>query len=296
MTELHHSEKTAEVPAPAKINLSLLVGPRRPDGYHPVCSVMEKVRLFDMLRVSFEDEGFGIRLTGSEIPAADNIVLRAVQALEQELGRRFDLDIELKKEIPVAAGLAGGSTDAAAILRLLTFMFRLELPPERLAEIAAGLGADVPFFLEPGPQLARGAGELLEPLPGLPDYAVVLVKPVVSISTAEVYALYDGLASPTSEDFEERCRESAQALASLSEAADLPSIMHNDLEEPAATLFPGLFELKQELLDSGALAALMSGSGPTVFGIYRDLEAAEAAAALLRQTHRQVWAATPFRE
>lgn len=293
---MHHSEKTAEVPAPAKINLFLLVGPRRPDGYHPVCSAMEKVRLFDMLRASFEDEGFGIRLTGSEIPTAENIVLRAVQALERELGRRFDLDIELKKEIPVAAGLAGGSSDAAAILRLLAFMFRLELPPERLLEIAAGLGADVPFFLEPGPLLARGAGELLEPLPGLPDYAVVLVKPLVSLSTAEVYSLYDELASPASEGFEKRCRESVQAVASLREAADLPSIMHNDLEESAATLFPGLFELKQELLDAGALAALMSGSGPTVFGIYHDLEAAEAAAARLRLKHRQVWAAAPFRE
>lgn len=293
---MHHSEKTAEVLAPAKINLCLLVGPRRPDGYHPVCSVMEKVGLFDMLRASFEDEGFGIRLTGSEIPASENIVLRAVQALGQELGREFDLDIELRKEIPVAAGLAGGSTDAAAILRLLSFMFRLELPPERLAQIAAGLGADVPFFLEPGPRLARGAGELLEPLPGLPEYAVVLVKPVVSLSTAEVYGLYDEMASPTDAAFEERRREHVEALAALSGAADLPAIMHNDLELPAATLFPGLFELKQEVMDTGALAALMSGSGPTVFGVYPELEAAADAAARLRLKHRLVWSAPTFRE
>lgn len=292
----HHSEKTAEVPAPAKINLCLLVGPRRPDGYHPICSAMEKIRLFDTLRASFEEEGFGIRLTGSEIPAAENIVLRAVQALERELGRKLDLDIELKKEIPVAAGLAGGSTDAAAILRLLVFMYGLELPPERLAEIAAALGADVPFFLEPGPRLARGAGELLEPLPGLPDYALVLVKPLVSLSTAEVYSLYDELASPASKDFEERCSETMQALAYLREAADLPAVMHNDLEQPATILFPGLPELKQEVLDTGALAALMSGSGPTVFGIYADLAAAETAASRLRLKHRQVWAVAPFRE
>ncbi|MHB9111704.1 MAG: 4-(cytidine 5'-diphospho)-2-C-methyl-D-erythritol kinase [Thermoleophilia bacterium] len=293
---MHHSEKTAEVPAPAKINLCLLAGPRRPDGYHPVCSVMEKVRLFDLLRVSFEAEGFGMRLTGSEIPAAENIVLRAARALEQEVGRKLDVDIELKKEIPVAAGLAGGSSDAAAILRLLSFMFALELPPERLVEIAAGLGADVPFFLEPGPRLARGMGKLLEPLSGLPEYAVVLVKPVVSLSTAEVYALYDEMASPAGAGFEERCRDTVEALAFLSGAADLPAIMHNDLEQPAATLFPGLFELKQEVLATGALAALMSGSGPTVFGIFPDLEAADAAAARLRLKHRLVWAALPFRE
>lgn len=293
---MHHSEKTAEVPAPAKINLCLLAGPRRPDGYHPICSVMEKIRLFDMLRASFEKEGFGIRLTGSEIPVAENIVLQAVQALEREAGMKLDVDIELKKEIPIAAGLAGGSTDAAAILRLLSFMFRLELPQERLVEIAAGLGADVPFFLESGPCLAQGVGEMLEPLPGLPEYAVVLVKPVISLSTAEVYALYDEIASPTDAGFEARCRETEEALASLGGVEDLPAIMRNDLELPAAALFPGLFELKQEVMDTGALAALMSGSGPTVFGVYPDLVAAADAAVRLRLKHRLVWAASPFRE
>lgn len=292
----HHSEKTAEVPAPAKINLCLLVGSRRPDGYHPVCSVMEKVRLFDTLRASFADEGFGMRLTGSEIPAAENIVLRAARALEQETGRKLDVDMELKKVIPVAAGLAGGSTDAAAILRLLSFMFRLEIPQERLALLAAVLGADVPFFLEAGPQLARGAGELLEPLHGLPDYAVVLVKPVVSLSTAEVYELYDGIAAPSSADFEGRCAGLIEGLDSVTGAGDLPSIMHNDLEQPAAILFPGLGELKQEVMDTGALGALMSGSGPTVFGLYPDLSAADEAAARLRHKHRLVWSAAPFRD
>lgn len=292
----HHSEKTAEVPAPAKINLCLLVGPRRPDGYHPVCSVMEKVRLFDTLRASFADEGFGMRLTGSEIPAAENIVLRAARALEQETGRKLDVDIELKKEIPVAAGLAGGSTDAAAILRLLSFMFRLEIPQERLAKLAASLGADVPFFLKAGPQLARGAGELLEPLHGLPDYAVVLVKPVASLSTAAVYELYDETASPSSADFEGRCAGLIEDLDSVTGAGDLPSIMHNDLEQPAAILFPGLGELKQEVMDTGALGALMSGSGPTVFGVYPDLSAADDAAARLRHKHRLVWSAALFRD
>lgn len=291
-----HPERTAEVPAPAKINLCLLVGPRRPDGYHPVCSVMEKVRLFDTLRASFEDDGFGIRLTGSEIPAAENIVLRAARALEQEIGRKLDVDIELKKEIPVAAGLAGGSADAAAILRLLTFMFGLEVPGERLAKIAVGLGADVPFFLQSGPQLARGSGEQLEPLHNLPDYAVVLVKPVVSLSTAEVYALYDEMASPSSADFEGRCGKLMEDLASLREAEALPAIMNNDLEQPAAALFPGLRELKQEVMDTGALGVLMSGSGPTVFGVFPDLRAADDAAARLRQKHRLVWSAVPFRE
>lgn len=291
-----HSEKTAEVPAPAKINLCLLVGARRPDGYHPVCSVMEKIMLFDTLRASFEDEGFGIRLTGSEIPASENIVLRAARALEQEIGRKLDVDIELKKEIPVAAGLAGGSTDAAAILKLLSFMFRLEVPRERLAKIAAGLGADVPFFMEAGPQIARGAGELLEPLHSLPDYAAVLVKPTVSLSTADVYALYDEMTAPPGSDFEGRCARLTEGLASSGSAMSLPAIMQNDLEIPAARLFPGLRELKQEVMDTGALGVLMSGSGPAVFGVYPDLMAADEACARLRKKHRLVWSVTPFRQ
>jgi len=291
-----HSERTAEVPAPAKINLALLVGPRRDDGYHPVCSVMEKVRLFDTLRASFEDEGFGMRLTGSEIPAAENIVLRAARALEEETGRKFDVDMELRKEIPVAAGLAGGSSDAAAALRLLSFMFGLELPRERLAKLAAGLGADVPFFLEPGTQLARGVGEQLEPLAGFPEYAVVLVKPNVSLSTAKVYELYDEIAAPTTDGFSESCLRLAKEPPLLRSASDLPAIMHNDLEPAATILFPGLPELKQEVSDAGALAVLMSGSGPTVFGIYPDLEAAIEASIRLRERHRLVWPAATFRE
>ncbi|MDO8735464.1 MAG: 4-(cytidine 5'-diphospho)-2-C-methyl-D-erythritol kinase, partial [Thermoleophilia bacterium] len=215
--------------------------------------------------------------------------------LEQEAGRRLDVDMELSKKIPVAAGLAGGSSDAAAILKLLSFMFELDLSREQLAKIAAGLGADVPFFLEPGTQLAGGAGELLEPLPDFPEYAVVLVKPTVSLSTAKVYELYDELVSPTGDDFMERSAGLAAELASVRSVGDLPVMMRNDLEQPAAILFPGLQELKQDVMDAGALEALMSGSGPTVFGVFPDLPAADDAAARLRKKHRLVWPAATFR-
>lgn len=300
------SSKIAEVPAPAKINLCLHVGVRRRDGYHPVCSVMEKIRLFDTLRTMPEAEGAGIRLTGSEIPPAENIVMRAARALEREIGRNLDVDIELKKEIPVAAGLAGGSSDAAAVLKLLEFMFDLEVPRERLQALALGLGADVPFFLASGPQLAQGAGERLEPVEGLPDYAIVLVKPLVALSTAKVYERYDEMAGglnsgdaakdPAATGFEQRCRQLQDNLADLGGVEELAAILHNDLEAPARTFFPGLDQLKEEIMATGALGALMSGSGSAVFGVFRDRDAADAAANRLRLSYRQVWAAEPFRE
>jgi 4-diphosphocytidyl-2-C-methyl-D-erythritol kinase len=304
------STKIAEVSAPAKINLCLIVGPRRADGYHPICSVMEKIRLFDTLRTMPEAEGTGIRLTGSGIPAVENLVMKAALALEREFGGRLDVDIELKKEIPVAAGLAGGSSDAAAILKLLTFAFGLEISPERLQAVALTLGADVPFFLTSGPQLAQGVGEALVSLAKLPEYALVLVKPEAELSTAMVYARYDEMAAAGADngpddaagpghggaDFEERCRRLREDLAGLSGAGKLASILQNDLELPAAALFKGLFRLKQEIMDTGALGALMSGSGSSVFGIFPDREAAETAAGKLRQSYPRVWATEPFRE
>ena len=300
------SSKIAEAPAPAKINLCLHVGARRFDGYHPVCSVMEKIRLFDTLRTTPAAEGAGIRLTGSDIPPGENIIMRAARALEREIGRNLDVDIELKKEIPVAAGLAGGSSDAAAILKLLVFMFDLEVPQERLRAVALELGADVPFFLATGPQLAQGVGDRLEPVEDFPDYAIVLVKPPVALSTAKVYERYDEMAGrsnsgvaagdPKTTSLEHQCRQLRDGLADLRGAEELAAILHNDLEAPARTFFPDLDRLKEEIMATGALGALMSGSGSAVFGIFRDRDAADAAATRLRLSYRQVWAAEPFRE
>ncbi len=294
--------KIAEVSAPAKINLSLLVGPRRNDGYHPVCSVMEKIKLFDTLRTMPEPEGAGIRLTGSEIPAADNIVMRAAQALEGEIGAKLDVDIELRKEIPMAAGLAGGSSDAAAILKLLVFMFGLEVAPERLRDLAARLGADVPFFLEPGPQLARGIGEKLTPVPGLPDYSIVLVKPQFDLPTSRVYEKFDemtgidaGSVSKGASAFEERCDGLTHAIAAVEDPGGLSSILQNDLESAAAAIFPEITDIKAEIMAAGAGGALMSGSGSSVFGIFPSRDAATTAAGALKKPRRQVWVVEPYR-
>lgn len=291
---MHYSSNIAEVPAPAKINLCLIVGPRRGDGFHPVCSLMEKIMLFDTLRTIPEAEGTGIRLTGSDIPAAENIVMRAARALEREIGRRLDVDIELRKEIPAAAGLGGGSSDAAAILKLLNFHFELRVPPGKLAEIGLSLGADVPFFLSPGPQLAQGIGEALTPVPGMPDYALVLVKPSVSLSTAAVYESFDGQnAAPGV--FEDRCAALRSKLAKLAGLETLTDLMENDLETAAAALFPDLQDVKKAIIETGAKAALMSGSGSSVFGIFPDIEAANAAARVLMRSYPLVWAAQPLR-
>ncbi|MHB9054510.1 MAG: 4-(cytidine 5'-diphospho)-2-C-methyl-D-erythritol kinase [Thermoleophilia bacterium] len=298
------SNKIAEVFAPAKINLCLIVGPRRHDGFHPICSLMEKIKLFDTLQTMPEAEGTGIRLTGSGLPlgiaSGENIVMRAARALEREAGRKLDVGIELRKEIPVAAGLGGGSSDAAAILKLLVFHLDLDVPPERLAALALSLGADVPFFLAPGPQLAGGIGEELEPLAGLPDYALVLVKPAASLSTAAVYEAFDRQAGGV-HDFDARCRrirEKIGALATAGAAAGpeaLVGLMENDLEPAAAELFPELGAIKQQIMETGALAARMSGSGSSLFGIFPDLRAARAAAGALAESCPQVWAVEPLR-
>ncbi|MCL4474377.1 MAG: 4-(cytidine 5'-diphospho)-2-C-methyl-D-erythritol kinase [Actinobacteria bacterium] len=322
------SNRIAEVFAPAKINLALIVGPRRSDGFHPICSVMEKIKLFDTLQTMPEAEGTGIRLTGSGLPAdlapGENMVMLAARALERETGRRLDVDIELKKTIPVAAGLGGGSSDAAAILKLLVFHLELDVPPQRLEALALELGADVPFFLAPGPQLAGGIGEQLQPLPGgLPDYALVLVKPAASLSTAAVYEEFDRLAGQTgrelsgqtgsrpgaAEDFDTRCRRLREKTGALAGASSpgfadgsspagpeaLAEIMENDLEAAVAELFPALGEIKRQIVETGALAALMSGSGSTVFGIFPDIGAARTAARALGGSFPRVWALEPLR-
>lgn len=278
--------------APAKINLCLHVGPRRPDGYHPVCSLMEKVDFFDRLEASKLPAG-GIRVTGVDVPLKQNTVWRAARALEQETGARLDVEIAVAKEIPAGAGLAGGSSDAAAALRLLVEAFDLEVAPERLARLAAGIGADVPFFLDPGPRLATGAGERLEPVPLQLDYALVIAAPGQGVSTAEAYRRFDSLgAAADISGLEEGLREQIRRLGSLE---DLAALLHNDLEPAAVSLGADIAHLKKELLDAGAAGALMSGSGSAVFGLFASDEDAARAAARLGRRGRRARAARPLR-
>jgi 4-diphosphocytidyl-2-C-methyl-D-erythritol kinase len=276
-----------EIQAAAKINLFLLVGDRGPEGYHRICSLMDRVSLCDILRIGRREKGLAVR--GMDIP---NLVSKAVMVLERLSGRHLPADIEIEKRIPLAAGLAGGSSDAAATMTELARLYGLELIPRDLEGPALEVGADIPFFLRSGPQLATGAGEMLEPVAGLPSYHAVVVVPEASLSTRFVYRLFDEMGGPR--DFEQRAARRREALMAELDLPALASLMVNDLEPAAMSQVPAIADIKKELVALGAAGALMSGSGPSVFGIFARKAQAHAAAAMLGEGHRSVWQAGPL--
>jgi 4-diphosphocytidyl-2-C-methyl-D-erythritol kinase len=254
----------------AKINLTLVVGPLRADGKHEVATVLQRVDLCDRLELETSD---ALRVEGF---AGDTIVRDALSALAAAAGIEPRWAVRIEKEIPVAAGLGGGSSDAAAALQLANETLREPLPPRTLHEIARTLGADVPFFLTSGPQLGTGDGSNLERLQLPQDYTAVLVllDGVSKESTADVYARFDGEAG-----FEER-RDRLLAAVAAGNLAALPS---NDLASSP---------LSAELVAFGAFRADVSGAGPTVYGLFKDAAEAARAAAVLEPRGR-VWIATP---
>jgi 4-diphosphocytidyl-2-C-methyl-D-erythritol kinase len=280
--------------APAKINLFLHVGPRRSDGYHPVCSLMEKISLFD--HVSVEASAVkGLALSGERLPGGENTVEKAARLLAAETGWEPAARAELIKNIPAAAGLGGGSSDAASALRLLISEFEIEISSERLAALALAVGADVPFFLEPGPFLAEGAGERLTPVRIPFDYAAVIVSTPYELSAAEVYRRYDELDPRTHEGFLREVAAARAAVNELDTLDDLCQLLKNDLEPAALSITPGIAAVKDDLIGAGALAALMSGSGPSVFGLFPSEEAAALAAGPLQGKYGRAWPVSPIR-
>jgi 4-diphosphocytidyl-2-C-methyl-D-erythritol kinase len=241
--------------APAKINLALAVGPLRPDGKHEVVTLLERIDLAD--RISLEP---GLALDVAGFPE-DTLVRDALLALAALAGVDPHWSVEIDKQIPVAAGLGGGSSDAAAALRLANETLPSPLSPERLHEVAAGLGADVPFFLTTGTQLGTGDGTTLEPVELPRDHSVLLMLPdgATKPSTADVYAAFTGQPG-----FDERRRRLLDAL----EVRDLAALPPNDLASSP---------LANDLLDAGAFRADVSGAGPTVYGLFADPERASAA-------------------
>jgi 4-diphosphocytidyl-2-C-methyl-D-erythritol kinase len=258
--------------APAKLNLCLYLGRRRDDGLHELCSLFCRLALSDRITVTDAGHGAGDDVICPSV-GDPNLVATALDALRARGWRRPPLRIEIEKRIPVAAGLGGGSADAAALLRLA----RDEV--DRIDELAAGLGADVPAQLDPGFALVRGAGETLEPLPAPGGFALVLLPAEGGLSTADVYAEADrmGLGRAPAEltELAGRVREAAGGGASPLEYTEL---LVNDLEHAALSLRPEIAEALVALEQAGAARALLTGSGPTAFGLFPDLAAAESAA------------------
>lgn len=271
-----------QVEAPAKINLSLRVRARRADGYHELDSLFVPLSLSDHLHVRCEPSTsleIHCRCPGRpELDGDANLAARAARRLLERCGVCARVEIAIEKRIWLAAGLGGGSSDAAAVLQVLAGALGEAAPHrEQLAALALELGADVPFFLDPRPTRAQGIGELLTPLEGLPPLQLVLANPAMPVSTAEVYR---GLGLMPGEqrkppDQPTRVAQDLSAIAAL---------MVNDLEPVARRLCPRVEDLERELCRAGALAASMSGSGPTVFGVFPDeATAARAAERLARK-------------
>jgi len=276
------------VRAPAKINLFLRITGRRPDGYHLLSTWMQKVDLCDVIELTVGGEGVRFSCTGDGIPDDhNNLVHRAADLFLLAARERTDapvsgVAIQLTKNIPVAAGLGGGSSDAAATLRAMNGLFDCALTPDELAHLGARLGADVPFFLADSPAvLATGIGEILRPVPPLRGYSVVLVNPGFPVSTRwayQTFALTKNKNASNLTNLQEcvagnvHCGDSDAMIS-----PDTPLV--NDLETVTIGRYPFLERLKGELLRYGAVLALMSGSGPTVFGLFADRDKAEACCA-----------------
>jgi 4-diphosphocytidyl-2-C-methyl-D-erythritol kinase len=263
--------------APAKLNLCLFLGPRREDGLHELCSLFEPLALADSIEIQ-EAERDEVLCPGIE---GENLAARALATLRERGWQGPPLRIEIEKRTPVAAGLGGGSADAAAVLRLARDAVPAGAIPD-LESIAAELGADVPSQLVPSLSLVQGVGERVERLPDPTPHAVILLPSGGGLSTAAVFAEADrlGLGRDVAEltDLAGRLREAAGAGASPLEYAEL---LANDLEPAARVLRPEIGDALDALRTAGAPLALLTGSGPTAFGLFPDLIAAERAAARL---------------
>ena len=283
------------VRAPAKLNLSLAVLARRPDGYHEIESLMVPVSLHDTLVVrATETPGISLRvrsvgglataegsvLAGDVPTDGRNLVVRAAEALAAEAGVTQGLEIDLAKEIPAGSGLGGGSSDAAAVLMAAARVWGLDWSPAQLAAVGARIGSDIPWFFAGGPAIASGRGEVLDSVTDIPPVPAVIVRPVAGLSTAAVY----GQCTPNSA----RRGDAARLAAALArgDGRATAALMHNALEAAARALCPDVDRLLEALARAGATAPRLTGSGSACFALARTVSEARGIAARLEAQRR----------
>ena len=264
---------TISIKAPAKLNLFLEITERLNNGYHLLQSVMQSVTLYDELTVSKSEADF-FYCNKPELQNGDNLVIKAANAFFRAFGERFSLDIKLIKNIPIAAGLAGGSSDCAAMLVALNRLSGEPFTLKKLCEIGTALGADVPFCLQRGLKFAEGIGEALSPLPPLPECFFVVSVGDEKILTREAFARIDASEERTKRD----AGEITEAIKSGS-LTRVASSLYNAFENYTRDIS----RIKMIMSENGALSTLMSGSGPSVFGLYDASESADAAENALRK-------------
>lgn len=266
------AKTTTSLLAPAKVNLFLRVVSRRPDGYHEISSLIQPVSLYDevLLEVSSGENSGRITVACSDesVPKGPrNIAYRAAELFTEEAGlENTEISIRINKKIPVGAGLGGGSSDAASVLMGLNRLFDSPLTDTQLRGIGAKIGSDVPFFMFKSPCLAKGRGEVLTPIE-LPSYDYILINPGFEVSTRWVYTNLDLTRRPQNNIL-------TVSVEPFNRPENIKEFLINDLEQVTISRYPEIAELKGLLLDAGASGSLMSGSGPTVFGVFAERETA----------------------
>jgi len=287
------SNNDISLKALAKINLGLDVVRRREDGYHEVRMIMQTIQLYDRLDIKRTQEpGIQIQTNLSFLPVNENnLIYKAAKLLMDEFSITDGVSVKLDKRIPVAAGMAGGSTDAAAMLIGVNRLFSLGLTKRQLMERGVQIGADVPYCIMRGTALAEGIGEALSPLPPMVKCPVLIAKPSISVSTKFVYQNLK-LDDTTIHPDIDRLIDDIKA----KNLHDIAAHMGNVLETVTIPNYPVIDEIKKHMLSNGAVGAMMSGSGPTVFGLFDDEDTAKKAYKAMRSSHlaRQVYVTSVY--
>ncbi len=269
----------------AKVNFALDVLRRREDGYHEVKMVMQTIGLYDQIQVKTCSDGIRITCNLSYLPVdKKNLAYQAAQAFFERTGQRGGAEIYLEKQIPVAAGLAGGSGNAAAVLLALNKLYQTGLSKQELAEIGLAIGADVPYCIYGGTMLAEGIGEQLTRLTPMPHLYVVLVKPKRSISTKKVYGMLDMKQVTGHPDITGMIQAIEQG-----NRKEIAIRMFNVLQQVTEHMYPKIKEICSALMELGAEGTIMSGSGPTVFGVFEQEKAAQSAYQKIRSHYQDVF-------
>ena len=293
----------------AKVNLALDVIRKREDGYHDVCMIMQNLDLYDTLTFTVENINTPQKTCSSEansdnqpqitittnkegIPTDErNLIYKAIQLMFDKYDIKAKIHVNLEKNIPVEAGMAGGSTDCAATLHAVNELFNLNLDTQTLMELGVKLGADVPFCVLAKTALSEGIGEVLTPITGLFNCYVLVVKPPIGVSTATVYK------NLKINELDHHPDVPGMVVAlTLSDLEQISSRMENVLESVTVNLHPEIEQLKTIMKENGALNAIMSGSGPTVFGLFTSKELAENAASVIRErtSYKEIFVTTPI--
>jgi len=255
--------QTITLDSPGKLNLRLDIVGKRADGYHELRSLMERVDLSDEIQINIVEKGIQVTCDNETVPEDENnIAFKAVKEILAYSSRNVGVEINIKKKIPIAAGMGGGSSNAATVIKGINHLLKLKLAKEKLMQIGLKVGTDVPFFLFEGPALAEGVGEQLKKIKSMPKLLFLIVNPNIPVSTESVYRKFPIESIRANGKFE--------VPSIYRTKRDVAKILHNDLEKVTIKEYPVIAEIKDELMKLGAIASQMTGSGPTVFGIFSD--------------------------